>query len=699
MVNMQRLLIMITLCFLPGDVIGAPSFSAVKASYQSSDAVLLDRHNEIIHELRIDPHSRKLKWVKLADISPALVKAVIRSEDKRFYDHHGADWQAISSAAFGHIFGNSRRGASTITMQLASLLEEKLQSKNGQRSIGQKWEQIKAAQEIETSWTKDQILEAYLNLVSFRGELRGIGAASHGIFDKEPGGLDEAEGAILAVLIRAPNASPEKAGARGEQLAMSWGSAIQPGTIKQLAFERLSKPYQVRRRLDLAPHAARLLLQDGALSAKSTLDSRLQRFTAEALRQAVGILSGQNVRDGAALVIDNKTGDVLAYVGNVGSGSSAAYVDGIQARRQAGSTLKPFLYGLAIEKKIITAASLIEDSPLDIPTERGVYRPENYDKEFRGFVPVRIALASSLNIPAVRTVNLVGVSAFAVKLRDFGFSTLRDPEYYGPSLALGTADISLWELANAYRTLANNGIRSKLRLSAEETSGPRKRALSREATFIISSILSDREARSATFSLESPLATRFWTAAKTGTSKDMRDNWCLGYSDRYTVGVWVGNFSGEPMWNVSGVSGAAPVWLEIMNYLHHDAPSKPPVAPAGVTSRVMTFHDSARRYEKKEYFLAGTEQVSNMARFTEARPKILYPAPDMVIALDPDIPGDHQKVFIKTAPGDPSLQLIMDHTLIGQAPFVSWMPVPGKHRLSLINRDGATEDQINFEVK
>jgi penicillin-binding protein 1C len=696
---MQRLLIIITLCFLPGSAVGAPSFSAVKASYRSSDAVLLDRHNEIIHELRIDSHSRKLQWVKLADISPALVKAVIRSEDKRFYDHHGADWQAISSAAFGHVFGNGRRGASTITMQLASLLEEKLQSKNGQRSIGQKWEQIKAAQEIETSWTKDQILEAYLNLVSFRGELRGIGAASRGIFDKEPGGLDEAEGTILAVLIRAPNASPEKAGTRGEQLAASWESAIPPGAIKQLALERLSKPYQVRRRLDLAPHAARLLLQDGTLSARSTLDIRLQRFTAEALRQAVGILSGQNVRDGAALVIDNKTGDVLAYVGNVGSGSSAAYVDGIQARRQAGSTLKPFLYGLAIEKKIITAASLIEDSPLNIPTERGVYRPENYDREFRGFVPVRIALASSLNIPAVRTLNLAGVNAFGTKLREFGFSTLRDPEYYGPSLALGTADVSLWELANAYRTLANDGIRTKLRLSPQETSGPRTRALSREAVFIISSILSDREARSATFSLESPLTTRFWSAAKTGTSKDMRDNWCVGYSDRYTVGVWVGNFSGEPMWNVSGVSGAAPVWLEIMNYLHHDAPSKPPVAPAGVTSRVMTFHEGARRFEKKEYFLAGTEQVSSMARFTEVRPKILYPAPDMVIALDPDIPGDHQKVFIKTAPGDPSLQLIMDHTLIGQAPSVSWMPVLGKHHLSLINKDGVAEDQIIFDVK
>ena len=691
----------IVLCFAPGTVLAAPSFTEVKTVYQSSDAVLLDRHGEVIHELRVDPYARKLEWVRLVDISPALVKATIRSEDKRFYDHHGVDWKALSSAAMGNVFGSGKRGASTISMQLASMLDVKLKSKKGQqRSVSQKWDQIKAAQEIEKSWTKEQILEAYLNLVSFRGELQGIGAASRGIFDKDPNGLDESESLILAALVRSPNASPEKVGERAELLAASLGSAVPSGKTKQLAVNALSKPYDVRKRIDLAPHVARLLMRKGEGSASSTLDARLQRFSLAALRQAVGALSRQNVSDGAVLVVDNKSGDVLAYVGNSGGSSSAQFVDGTRARRQAGSSLKPFLYALAIEQKIITAASLIEDAPLDVPTERGLYRPENYDKTYRGLVTARMALASSLNVPAVRTVDLVGPGAFVEKLKSFGFTGLRQAEDYGPSLALGTADIALWELVNAYRTLANAGIWSELRLTPDQrTASRRRRALSRGAAFIISDILSDREARSATFTLESPLSTRFWTAVKTGTSKDMRDNWCVGYSEHYTVGVWVGNFSGTAMWNVSGVSGAAPIWLEIMNYLHGQTLSRTPPVPKGVFSRMVAFSEGNKQYEKREYFLAGTEQDSLRPRSAELRPKIIYPAPDTVIAVDPDIPKGLQKVFFEASSADPALNIVLDETIIGPAPAVSWTPVLGKHRLSLIAADGAVEDQVLFEVR
>lgn len=688
----------IVLFLLAGQAFGMPTFDEVNAAYHSSDAVLLDRHGDVIHELRVDQHARKLQWTRLADISPALVKAVIRSEDKRFNVHHGVDWTALSSAAAGSIFSGRPRGASTITMQLASLIDEKVKSRRGRRTIGEKWDQIRAAQSIEETWTKDQVLEAYLNLVSYRGELQGIAAASRGIFDKAPGGLDDAESTILAALIRSPNASPEKVGERAEQLAASLGNSLSAGTIRHLAVDRLSKTYDLRKSIALAPHVAKMLLRKNIRIAKTTLDATIQRFVREALTQAVSALAEQNVQDGAVLVVDNKTGDVLAYVGNVGSGSSAAYVDGVQAKRQAGSTLKPFLYGLAIEKKIVTAASLIEDSPLDLQTGRGVYRPENYDKNFHGFVPVRTALASSLNIPAVRTLNLVGVNEFAVKLRQFGFSGLRDSEYYGPSLALGSADITLYELVNAYRTLANDGVWSRLRISPGDSKHLHRRALSREAAFIISSILSDREARSATFSLESPLSTRFWTAVKTGTSKDMRDNWCVGFSDRYTVGVWVGNFSGTAMWNVSGVSGAAPVWLEIMNFLHHDSPSRAPVPPVGIKSRLVTFADKGSAMRKQEWFINGTEQGTVRTNVALVQPKIIYPAPQMVIAVDPDIPQDLQKIFFE-ASSDGAMRFVLDDLVIGSAPLASWRPVPGMHRISLTGGNGAVIDQVTFEVR
>ncbi|HSA78803.1 MAG TPA: penicillin-binding protein 1C [Nitrospirota bacterium] len=696
---MRLLLSIVILFMLTVPAFGMSSYEDVKASYQRSDALLLDRHGEEIHELRVDPNARKLEWARLADISPALVTAVIRSEDKRFYDHHGVDWKALSSAAISNLWSHNRRGASTISMQLASLLDAKLKPKKGQRSLGQKWDQIKAGREIEKTWTKEQILEAYLNLVSFRGELQGISTASRGIFDKEPAGLDDAESVVLAALIRSPNADPKKVGERAALLAASLGYSIGQADIKDLVNACLARPYVVRKRIDLAPHVAKRLLHEGSTKIVSTLDARLQRFAVEALQQAVGALSDQNVSDGAVLVVDNKSGDVLAYVGNSGGSSPARYVDGILARRQAGSTLKPFLYGLAIENRILTSASLIEDAPLDLPTGRGLYRPENYDKTYRGMVTARTALASSLNIPAVRTIELVGTDAFLEKLQDFGFTGLREAEDYGPSLALGTADISLWELVNAYRTLANTGTWSGLKLTPSERTTSRRRALSREAAFIISSILSDREARSATFTLENPLATRYWTAVKTGTSKDMRDNWCVGYSDHYTVGVWVGNFSGAAMWNVSGVSGAAPVWLEVMNYLHARVPSRTPSAPGGVTAQMVRFNDDGRLYDKKEWFLAGTEQKTVRPRTAEQRPKIIYPAADTVIAVDPDIPQDMQRVFFESSSGDPALRIVLDEIVIGAAPAASWQPIPGRHGLSLVGPDGVVADSISFEVR
>lgn len=688
-----ELSIVILLMFAVNAVHATPSYEDVRAARSVSDAVLMDRHGEVIHELRVDPYGRRLAWVRLADVSPALVKAVVRSEDKRFYGHHGADWTALTSAALGNLFMDSRRGASTITMQLAAMLDERLRPVSRRRTVVQKWKQIDAARELERTWSKDQILEAYINIVTFRGELQGIAAASRGLFDKDPGGLDEGESAILAALLRAPNALPEKVGERAASLAAALGSAITSDQIKELALDRLSRSYAVRRRMDLAPFVAQRLLHKGQESARATLDGSLQRFAVDALRQALGNLQDRNVRDGAVLVADNRSGDVLAYVANAGNLSSAPFVDGVRARRQAGSTLKPFLYASGIESRLLTAASILDDSPIDVSTSRGIYRPENYDRVFRGPVTVRAALASSLNIPAVRTIDMVGTGSLVETLQDVGFTGLDGADHYGPSLALGSADVTLWDMVNAFRTLANGGVTGRLRLASGNRSAPQRRVLTRETTFIISDILSDREARSETFSFESALATRYWTAVKTGTSKDMRDNWCVGYSDRYTVGVWVGNFSGAPMWDVSGVSGAAPVWLEVMNHLHAQRSSIAPLPPAGVVSSAAEFQDVGRNPVKNEWFLSGTEQGTSGSRSAGLRPRILYPATDTVIAVDPDIPADLQKIFFRASP---AAALFLDGSAVTAGP---WSPVPGSHRLSLMGHDGTVVDEISFEVR
>ncbi len=675
-----------------------PSFDEVKNSYKKSDAVLLDRHGEAIHELRVDERGRRLDWKSIEDISPSLIKAVIHSEDKRFFEHNGIDLWAIGAALLRSLASNNDRGASTITMQLASILYKGLRAKDSKRTLSQKWKQIKAAWQIENSWSKEEILEAYLNLITFRGELQGISSASRGLFDKEPSGLDEAESLILASLIRSPNARGNDVIKRACMLGDSIKSQTDCENIKTVSEKKLSGPYYIKPRISLAPHVARELLKKEGLVV-STLDGEIQRFATDVLKYQLGTIEDKNVQDGAVLIVENKTGDIIAYVANSGQSSSARFVDGIRAARQAGSTLKPFLYELAIERRLLTSASLLDDSPLDIPTPVGLYIPQNYDNEFKGLVSVRTALSASLNVPAVRTLMLIGIEPFVARLKELGFENLNElADYYGFSIALGSADISLFELVNAYRTLANDGRWSELKLSFDEETNE-KQVLEKEAVFIISNILSDREARSVTFGLENPLSTRYWTAAKTGTSKDMRDNWCLGYSQKYTVGVWVGNFTGEPMWNVTGVTGAAPIWLEIMNYLHRGDPSIPPDPPSGVSMKRVEFQKDIEP-ERNDWFINGTEANSIELNTHHVNPHISYPPKGSIIALDPDIPEGHHLIFFEAKTPNIIYYWVLNNKKLGSSnKRVSWKPKRGKYVLSLVDNQSHVIDSVEFEVR
>ncbi|NPU84282.1 MAG: penicillin-binding protein 1C [Syntrophaceae bacterium] len=675
-----------------------PSFAQVREERRLSEAFLLDRSGRVIHELRVDPSGRRLPWVALGDVSPALVRAVVRGEDRRFRDHGGVDWLAAAGALARRIAGGPLRGASTITMQLAARLDREARPRAVRRTWAEKIRQVRAARRLEESWTKDQILEAYLNLITFRGELQGVAAASRGLFGKDPAGLTNEEAYLLAALIPAGRARPEQAAARAWRLARSLEGTTTLERLRTLAEEQLGQPYFVQPAVALAPHVARLLLTEGGRRITSTLDGDLQRQVLEILNRHLDMLRDRNVQDGAVLVADNRTGAILAYAGNQGAGSSAPFVDGIRAPRQAGSTLKPFLYGLALERRILTAASILEDAPLEIPTPAGLYMPENYSNHYAGPVSVRTALSSSLNVPAVRVLGLVGAEPFALRLREVGFAGVRkDGEYYGWSLALGSADVTLWELVTAYRVLANGGRTGGLTLLPTGKIPPGRSAMDRRAAFIVSSILADRGSRSTTFGLENVLATRFWTAVKTGTSKDMRDNWCIGYSERYTVGVWIGNFSGASMWNVTGISGAAPVWLEVMNVLHGRTASGPPVPPKGVTASPVRL--AGAEPDRTEWFLAGTEPgpaaEPGAPRDIAA---ILYPPSGAVLALDPDIPEDNQRVsFLAKSP--PDAIWILDGRPVGKAVSHVWPPVRGDHVLSLADADAKILDTVRFSVK
>jgi penicillin-binding protein 1C len=639
--------------------------------------------------------------VPLDRVSPALAAAVVAAEDRRFHEHGGVDWAAFLGAAWDNLAGGRRRGASTITMQLAGLLDESLRAGSGGRSLAQKWRQARAARALESRWRKDEILEAYLNLASWRGELQGVAAAARGLFDKHPAGLDREESALLAALLRAPNASPSAVARRACAIPDAQGNGRDCDRLERLAALHVGAKPRIRARLDAAPHLARAVLGRGeATAVRTTLDAGLQRFARDALARHLGALAGRNVEDGAVLVLENATGDVLAYVASSGDLSGAGEVDGITARRQAGSTLKPFLYADAIGRRLLTAASLLDDAPLHIVTPVGLYVPQNYDRSFKGVVSARTALGASLNVPAVRTLVAGGFEAFHERLRSLGLASLDRPaDHYGYALALGGADVSLLELANAYRALANGGEWRPVRFAPEDAPAPGRRALDPAAAFIVGDVLADRGARALTFGLESPLAARSWAAVKTGTSKDMRDNWALGYSDRYTVGVWVGNFSGAPMWDVSGVSGAAPVWQEIMNRLHRGSPSRAPAAPPGVVVRRVQF-DAGLEAARDEYFVAGTEMTDVRIADAPARPRIAYPGDGTIVALDPDIPAARQRIALRAIGTGAGGSWRIDGRPAGDAEAVTlWMPAPGRYRLALLDAGGREVDSVRFEVR
>ncbi|TWO68894.1 penicillin-binding protein 1C [Caenimonas sedimenti] len=687
-----------------------PTFDEVRAAHRASDSVLLDRHGEVLHRLRTDPKLRRGEWVRLEDISPALRHAILASEDKRFHEHSGVDWRAASAAAWGNLWNTRTRGASTITMQLAGLLEDGLRQDGGGRSVAQKVGQTVAAQVLDRRWRKDQILEAYLNLVPFRGEIVGVDALSRTLFGKAAHGLDLQEAAVAAALVRSPNAKPAVLARRACGVLRDMqppGAKADCEALDVFATSALQRKAMMASE-GIAPHLARRLLPAGAPPrVSSTVRADLQRFATSALRQQLSELRGRNVQDGAVVVLDNATGEVLAWVGSSGSFSAAGEVDGVLAPRQPGSTLKPFLYAQALAEQRITAASLLEDSPAHIPTAAGLYVPQNYDRQFKGWVTVRTALGASLNVPAVRTLVMVSPDAFHRQLRALGLPLKESGGYYGYSLALGSAEVPLLQLTNAYRVLANGGRFSEVRTTRAPPSQPspgggrsNSQAIDPAAAFIVTDILADPNARARTFGTDSLLATRFWTAVKTGTSKDMRDNWALGYSQRYTVGVWVGNAAGAPMHDVSGTSGAAPVWAAVMQHLHAREPSRAPAPPARLIAQQVAF--GGTEAPRREWFVPGTQQAAFALASGESRqgaPFIRQPAAGAIIALDPDIPPRHQRLRFSAGGAATGLRWRLDGKEFAQGADAAWLPWPGRHVVQLTDARGTVLDEVRIEVR
>jgi penicillin-binding protein 1C len=545
----------------------------VEKERYSESVRYVDREGVLLREVRADDAARA-RWIPLGEVGENAKLAMLAAEDKRFFEHPGVDPLAMARAAATDAW--ARRivsGGSTLTMQLARLMRP--HPRNTRGKLGE----MALALRIEASLSKDEVFEEYMNRAPFGPNLRGIDAASRFYFDKPPVKLSLAEAATLAAIPRGPEVyglakHGDRALRRRDRILARMLAA---GWITQEAHDRAaSEPLDVHLGTGSfgAPHFVQAL-QSGAFGGVrspgkpvlTTIERGVQREAEQAATLAIAPLAKKHVTAASIVVLDNQTGDILAYVGSP-SFSDAAHGgqnDGVRAHRQPGSTLKPFLYGLAMERLGFSAATPLPDVELDLDLPGGVYSPRNYDEHFHGPVRLREALGSSLNVPAVWTANELGTIALLDRLRALGMAGLaQTPEFYGPALALGDGEVTLLELSNAYATLARGGLWKPVHVVRGARSDEGTQVMPADVAAAITDILKDRGARLATFGAGSALELPFEVAAKTGTSKGFRDNWTVGYTPAVTVGVWVGNFDGSPMEGVSGITGAAPLFQSVM---------------------------------------------------------------------------------------------------------------------------------------
>ncbi|HZJ55100.1 MAG TPA: penicillin-binding protein 1C [Myxococcaceae bacterium] len=543
---------------------------------------VLDRDGQLLREMPSRRASRSVSLPVDAPVPRALRDAFIASEDRHFEWHPGVDPLAIARAAATNLrAGRVVSGASTLTQQLARLLVPR------RRTLAGKAQEALWAMRLTAHLSREDILRAYLDRVALGHDLVGVEAAAHAYFGRPARTLSVGQAALLASIARSPaRVDPWRAPEAASQAMREVLGRMRRAGRLDAELERVASTSD----LDLVPPArpfgAPHLVVDlagkldalglaRAVEVRTTLDPALQREVERSVRSELA--ADPRLGQAAVLVLDNASGEVLAYVGSADFLDVAreGQNDGVRARRQPGSALKPFAYGLALASGW-TPASVLSDVDLEVATASGAWLPRNYDRRQHGPVRLRAALANSYNVPAVELTEALGPERVLEVLREAGFTSLEaSAEHYGAGLVLGNGDVSLWELARAYRGLAREGVVEPLRLvrAATDALGGRlevgreltpRRFLSPDAVALLTDLLSDEGARAPAFGLDNALRLPFPVAAKTGTSRAYVDNWTVGFTHERTVAVWVGNFDGRPMQRVSGITGAGPLFARVM---------------------------------------------------------------------------------------------------------------------------------------
>jgi len=614
---------------------------------------IYDRNGEILYEI-FDPNGGRRTVIPISEIPQHLVAATLATEDANFYQNPGFDLRAMMRAVWQNFRGQSvLSGASTITQQLVKNAlfdpEERVE-----QSFERKAKEIVLAYKLSQMYSKDQILERYLNEINYGNLAYGIEAAARTYFDKPARSLDLAEASLLAGLPQLPSAYNPFVNLRAakERQAEVLGLMVRQGYIseqiaeaalrQELKFARLRKDIEaphfvmyVRDILERRYGVARLY--SGGFRVFTTLDLNAQRAAEEVARSHVARIREHDVGNAAIVAINPISGEVLAMVGSVDYFDSAiaGQVNMANSLRQPGSTLKPFTYAAAIARGTHSPGTIIRDEPTTFRGAAGEpYVPQNPDGRFRGPVTLRHALANSLNIPALKLVSEVTPEAMIDLARRMGITSLGDARQYGLTVTLGSGEVRLLDLTYAYTPFANGGFQigqpvidarpgsrefepavilkvvdAEGRVLDEYSPRPGKRVISPQVAWIISDILSDDEARSDTYGRNSPLAIGRPAAVKTGTTDRYHDSWTIGYTPDLVVGVWVGNADNQPMRQVLGVSGAGAIWNGTMQQLLKNTASRAFIRPAGLVQVAIDprtgLRPAANGPSRLEWFLEG----------------------------------------------------------------------------------------------
>jgi penicillin-binding protein 1C len=639
--------------------------------------------------------------VPLHRVPPLLRDAVVFAEDARFHEHAGVDWRARAAAAWQNLLAmRVVRGASTISEQAVRMLHPR------PRTFWARWVEGFEAMALERRFSKGEILSFYLNQVPYARQRRGVVQAAHDLFDRDLDTLSRDEMLALAVLLRSPSGlDPRNApGALDGRMRALARRLAEAGRIPEdaaatvaahpleLASSRLplAAPGFVRHVRERAGDRARIV---------TPLDAELQARLQPILDERVAHLAERGVRHGALLVVDHRRNEVVVWA----NATSDSTIDAVVTPRQPGSTLKPFVYAMALERGW-TAATLIDDSPVAVAVGSGLHRYRNYSRTYHGPLRLRLALANSLNVPAVRTVRSLAPGAFHRRLRELGFASLdRHPDFYGDGLVLGNGEVTLLELVSAYAALARGGVRAPIRVTEREAAGPAVRVFDADAVSLVADILSDADAREMEFGRGGVLDFPVPTAVKTGTSNDHRDAWAVGFSSRYTAGVWMGDLDRRAMKDVTGAVGPAVVLRAVFAELHRFDPAGPlPLsrrlrrveicavsgARPGAFCPVVQEWFRPDRAPRHDCPLHGEAATAATAAGESASIDIVSPTSGLRLAMDPRIP-DELEVFefaLSGRPGTDDVVWLVDGEPQRLARSAgdrwAWPLARGRHRVS-----------------